>query len=109
MEVSNIYTKECSCISFENIDLNIGYNNYRKFFCLEHMDKLKCCHNLDKLLLHVPLLQNLFEKIDLPFVIQPLYTNYNHDEMLMIFSILSTFYFLFIRKKNKNNYIIMFV
>ena len=102
MDVS-IETKECSCIEYAKD------KHFCKCFCLESLDKLRKCHNFEKVLLYVPLLQNLFEKIDLPFVIQPLYTNYNHDEMLMIFSILSTFYFLFIRKKNKNNYIIMFV
>ena len=59
-------------------------NNYIKYFCLSSIVSLRQCENFKRFILEFPLLENLFEKIDLPFVEEPIYEDYDKKKVVMI-------------------------
>lgn len=54
------------------------------YFCLESDEKMRDCENFKKLLDLLPLLQNLFDKIDLPFIEEPIDQEYEKDFIILI-------------------------
>ena len=77
----------CKCESFKNNIIKTA-DDYQDYFCLESLDKLKECKNFKELLLDIPLLQNLFEKVDLPFAEDISDKEYNFENFKSILHIL---------------------
>jgi hypothetical protein len=98
----------CSCSTryvFPNIlDHNEDISDY---FCLNSQERMMNCENLKRLIEKLPLLENLYRKIDLPFIEEPIYNEYIKDEIRLIMKIL-----LFLIEKvpiKRNKSIISFV
>ena len=79
-------------------------DNLTSCFCLESLEKMQNCENFKKLMEKLPLLENIFHKIDLPFVEEGIYQEYVKQDYTMICKIL-----LFLVEKifNKRNKIII--
>lgn len=58
------------------------------YFCLESLERMHNCENFQRLMEKLPLLENLFRKIDLPFVEEAIYEEYVKHEFTMIARIL---------------------
>ncbi len=79
----------CSCSTryvFPNIlDHSVDISD---FFCLSSQERMMNCENLKRLIEKLPLLENLYRKIDLPFIEEPIYNEYIKDEVRLIMKIL---------------------
>ena len=58
-------------------------NNYTNELILESDEKMRDCENFKKLLDLLPLLENLFNKIDLPFIEEAINQEYEKDFISM--------------------------
>ena len=63
-------------------------DNLTSCFCLETLEKMHNCENFKKLMEKLPLLENIFHKIDLPFVEEGIYQEYVKQDYTMICKIL---------------------
>jgi len=63
-------------------------DNLTTCFCLESLEKMQNCENFKKLMEKLPLLENIFHKIDLPFVEEGIYQEYVKQDYTMICKIL---------------------
>ena len=63
-------------------------DNLTTCFCLESLEKMHNCENFKKLMEKLPLLENIFHKIDLPFVEEGIYQEYVKQDYTMICKIL---------------------
>jgi len=63
-------------------------DNLTSCFCLESLEKMHNCENFKKLMEKLPLLENIFHKIDLPFVEEGIYQEYVKQDYIMICKIL---------------------
>ncbi len=79
----------CSCSTryvFPNI---LDHNeDISEFFCLSSQERMMNCENVKRLIEKLPLLENLYRKIDLPFIEEPIYNEYIKDEVKLIIKIL---------------------
>ena len=79
-------------------------DNLTTCFCVESLEKMHNCENFKKLMEKLPLLENIFHKIDLPFVEEGIYQEYVKQDFTMIGKILL---FLVEKMFNKRNKIII--
>ena len=99
---------ECSCSTRYIFPNSMNYrDDIYEFFCLSSKQKMLNCENFKKILEKLPLLENLFRKIDLPFAEEPIYSEYNKKEITLILKILLFFTQEISGKRNKS--IITFV
>jgi hypothetical protein len=74
----------CTCKSkWKNDTLIVVKNNIKLYFC----GNLKECDNFKELCRCCPLLMNLFERIDMPFIDEPIYQDYDKDVVISIITI----------------------
>ena len=86
---------------------NLIENDISEFFCVQSYEKLISCENFKRLMEKFPHLENIFQRIDLPFAEEPIYQEYVKDEVILVSEI-----FLFLVKKvseKKDKAIITFV
>ena len=99
---------ECSCSTRYVFPNSINSrDDISEFFCLSSKQRMLNCENFKKILEKLPLLENLFRKIDMPFAEEPIYSEYNKKEITLILKILLFFTEEISGKKNKS--IITFV
>lgn len=88
-EIYEVIQQQCTCTtrwSFPNL---IGINeNLSDFFCYHSVERLQNCENFKKLMEKLPLLENLFRKIDLPFAEDGLYQEFVKHDFILIIQIL---------------------
>mgnify|MGYP003348000767 CR=1 FL=1 len=87
---------QCNCSTryvFPGI-FNLVDNNLSEYFCAQSYERLIRCENFKRLMERFPHLENIFRRIDLPFVEEPIYQEYVKDEVIMVSEIL-----LFLVKK----------
>jgi hypothetical protein len=98
----------CSCSTrYVFPDLLIFTEDITNFFCLSSLERMQNCENFKRLMMKLPLLENLFRKVDLPFAEEPIYNEYIKEEIVLIVKILLLFIEKFSEKKNKS--IIIFI
>lgn len=86
---------------------NLIENDISEFFCVQSYERLANCENFERLMERFPHLENIFQRIDLPFTEEPIYQEYIKDEVILISEIL-----LFLVKKvseKKEKAVITFV
>jgi len=99
---------ECSCSTRYVFPNSINSrDDISEFFCLSSKQRMLNCENFKKILEKLPLLENLFRKIDMPFAEEPIYSEYNKKEITLILKILLFFTEEISGKRNKS--IITFV
>jgi len=80
----------CTCSSryiFPDI-FNLIENDISEFFCVHSYLKMINCENFKRLMEKFPHLENIFRRIDIPFVEEPIYQEYVKDEIILISEIL---------------------
>jgi hypothetical protein len=99
--------QECSCSTrcrFQDlIDIKPDFSDV---FCINSMESMQNCENFKKLMEKIPLLENLFHKIDLPFIEEELYQEYVKSEFVLFTKIIL---FLLDNITNKRKKIIIFL
>ena len=86
---------------------NLIENDISEFFCVKSNERIANCENFKRLMEKFPHLENIFQRIDLPFAEEPIYQEYVKDEVILVSEI-----FLFLVKKvseKKEKAIITFV
>lgn len=86
---------------------NTEEHDLSEFFCVQSYERMVNCENFKKLMEKLPLLENIFRKIDLPFTEEPIYQDYIKHEIVLIGHILLFFIKKVYEKKDKT--IITFV
>jgi len=93
----------CTCSSryiFPDI-FNLIENDISKFFCVQSYLGMVNCENFKRLMEKFPHLENIFRRIDIPFVEEPIYQEYVKDEIILISEILLFFIKNVYEKKDK--------
>lgn len=93
----------CTCSSryiFPDI-FNLIENDISEFFCVDSYLKMVNCENFKRLMEKFPHLENIFRRIDIPFVEEPIYQEYVKDEIILISEILLFFIKNVYEKKDK--------
>ena len=92
----------CGCYYYCKFDNQFGFgNNLSHCFCLASQEQMENCENFKKLFEKVPLLQNIFHKIEQSFTEESLEQEYNNDEIASIYRILLFLFEKISEKKNK--------
>ncbi len=98
----------CSCSTRYVFPKILDHNeDISEYFCLSSQERMMNCENVKRLIEKLPLLENLYRKIDLPFIEEPTYNEYIKDEVKLIMKILLFLTGKVPRKRNKS--IISFV
>ena len=79
------------------------------WFCLESLEKMKNCENFQKLIRKVPLLENLFHRIDLPFTEEAINGDSNDTETAIIIKILTSLHGNVVISSKRNKIIVSLV
>ncbi len=88
-EIHEIIQHHCTCTTRWSFPDLIGINeNLSDFFCYHSVERLQNCENFKKLMEKLPLLENLFRKIDLPFAEDGLYQEFVKNDFILIIQIL---------------------
>ena len=101
-EIESITQQHCSCSTrwiFPNSYSSI--DDLTRCFCLETLERMQNCENFKKLMDKLPLLENLFRRIDLPFAEEGIYQEYVKNEFTMIGKILLFFIEKISGKRNR--------
>lgn len=75
----------CVCNTYWNF-IPIPIEDVGKCFCMENIDRLKNCVNFNKMCEYCPLIKNIIEKQDIPFLREPIK---NEMDKLKFYSIMS--------------------
>lgn len=79
----------CCSIRYVFPDIfNLIDNNLSEFFCVQSYERMVNCENFKRLMERFPHLENIFQRIDLPFAEEPIYQEYVKDEVILISEIL---------------------
>jgi len=88
-EIHEIIHHQCTCTTRWSFPHLIGINeNLSDFFCYHSVERLQNCENFKRLMEKLPLLENLFRKIDLPFAEDGLYQEFVKNDFILIIQIL---------------------
>jgi hypothetical protein len=92
----------CGCLFNCNFDNPFMFGNDLSYcFCLDSHERMENCENFKKLFEKVPLLQNIFHKIEQSFTEESLEQEYNKDKIVSIYRILLFLFEKISEKKNK--------
>jgi hypothetical protein len=79
----------CCSIRYVFPDIfNLIENDLCEFFCVQSYERMINCENFKRLMNKLPHLENIFQRIDLPFIEEPIYQEYVKDEVILISEIL---------------------
>ena len=92
----------CGCLCYFTFDNPFMFGNDLSYcFCLDSHERMENCENFKKLFEKVPLLQNIFHKIEQSFTEESLEQEYNKNEILSIYRILLFLFEKISEKKSK--------
>jgi hypothetical protein len=91
----------CGCSFYCSLDNPSMFGNLSHCFCLASQEQMENCENFKKLFEKVPLLQNIFHKIDQSFTEESLEQEYNKNEIESIYRILLFLFEKISEKKSK--------
>ena len=93
---------QCICSTRWGLfDSNIDSKNVDDYFCLDSIESIKKCENFKRLFDTLPLMKNLINKIDLPFVEEPIEQEYVKELFIFIVRILLSLVDRIIGKRKK--------
>lgn len=88
-ENEQIEERGCRCREIWSFQNYIDYDvDLSKCFCFGSDESLKRCENFILLVQELPLLENLFEKKDIPFVEEPINSEYNKKDIIRVAKVL---------------------
>ena len=101
VEIRSTLRLNCGCLCYCNFNNPFMFGDLSYCFCLASYEQMENCENLKKLFEKVPLLQNIFHKIEQSFTEESLEQEYNKNEIVSIYRILLFLFEKISEKKSK--------